>query len=82
MTMTQNENQSNDSKQNSSTVKKVSYSSLVLSTLAAAVGVQNDKNLEKDFAHSSPFPYIIAGIVFTFVFLACLIIIAKVALAD
>ncbi|WP_086931814.1 DUF2970 domain-containing protein [Agarilytica rhodophyticola] len=80
--MSKQENHDEGGKQGSGASNKVSYGSLIMSTLAAAVGVQNDKNLEKDFATSSPFPYIVAGIVFTVIFLACLIFIAKIALAE
>jgi len=60
---------------------KVGFLAIVLTTLAAAIGVQNRKNLEKDFAQSSPLPYIVAGIIFTILFLFTLIFIAKLALA-
>lgn len=48
---------------------------LILSILAAAIGVQKRKNLENDFQQSNPIPFIIGGIVFTLLFLGALILI-------
>ncbi|MDB2621542.1 DUF2970 domain-containing protein [Porticoccaceae bacterium] len=42
----------------------------MLSILAAAIGVQSDKNRERDFANGSPLTFIIGGFVFTFFFIA------------
>ena len=53
---------------------------LMLSTLAAAFGVQNRKNLEADFNQSSPLPFIAAGVIFTGLFVLGLILIVKVVL--
>lgn len=50
---------------------------LVLSVLAAAVGVQSNRNREQDFQQSSILPYIVAGIVFTILFLTSLIFIVS-----
>lgn len=58
--------------------EKIGFGALVLTVLAAAVGVQNKKNLEKDFTQSSPLPYIVAGVVFTALFLATLIVIVAI----
>jgi hypothetical protein len=43
------------------------------SVLAAAFGVQSDANRERDFAHGSAKVYIIAGLVFTALFIAALV---------
>jgi len=48
--------------------KKPSFWKIVLSTMAAAFGVQTKKNLEEDFNHGSVYTYIAAGIIFTTVF--------------
>ena len=46
---------------------------VILSVLAAAFGVQNRSNLEKDFnARGSMYIYIVAGIVFTTLFVGTL----------
>ena len=60
---------------------KVGLVSLILSVLAAALGVQKRKNLEKDFSQSNPFPYIIAGVIFTLVFIIVLMSIVKIVIA-
>ncbi len=62
--------------------KKPSLFHLIISVLAAAVGVQNKKNLEEDFASSSPMPYIIAGVLFTAAFVFTLIFIVKWVLSS
>ncbi len=46
---------------------------IFLSVLAAAVGVQSDKNRQRDFTHFSPWPYIFAGLTFMALFVGCLI---------
>lgn len=56
---------------------KPSFWSILGSTIAAAFGVQNKKNLERDFSQSSPLPFIVAGILFTVVFVFSLIFIVK-----
>jgi hypothetical protein len=43
---------------------------IVLSTLAAAFGVQSNKNHQRDFKHGHIGPYIAAGIIFTLLFIA------------
>ena len=44
--------------------------SVVKSILAAAIGVQTDKNRTRDFEQGSPLAFIIGGIVFTLLFIA------------
>lgn len=61
---------------------KVSFLHLVLTSMAAGIGVQSRKNLEKDFNQQSPFPYIIAGILFTAIFLGTIILVVKLVLSD
>jgi len=51
------------------------------SVLAGAIGVQSDKRREEDFSSHSPWPYIIAGIVFTAGFVVTLVIVVKLVLA-
>jgi len=48
---------------------KPGLGSLVKSILAAAIGVQTDKNREKDFAQGNPLAFIIGGFVFTALFI-------------
>ena len=43
---------------------------LLQSVLAAALGVQSSKNRERDFTDGRASHFIVAGIVFTFIFIA------------
>lgn len=52
-----------------------------LSAVAAAFGVQSDKNRQKDFSHSSPWPYIFAGLAFTLAFILILVMVVKLVLS-
>lgn len=49
--------------------KKSGVGALVKSILAAAIGVQTDKNREQDFSQGSPLAFIIGGFVFTALFI-------------
>ncbi|AOY87610.1 hypothetical protein BKP64_05170 [Marinobacter salinus] len=51
------------------------------SILAGAFGVQSDKRREEDFSSHSPWPYIIAGVLFTAGFVIGLILIVQMVLA-
>ena len=46
---------------------------VILSVFAAAVGVQSKENRERDFANGNPVAFIIAGLIFTVVFVLTLI---------
>lgn len=48
--------------------QKPHFWQVLLSTIAAAVGVQTRKNQERDFKHGSLYTYIAAGIIFTVFF--------------
>lgn len=48
-----------------------------LSTLAAFIGVQSDKNRQKDFQQSSIVPFMLTGIVLAALFMLGLIFIAR-----
>lgn len=52
------------------------------SILAGALGVQSNKRREEDFGSHSPWPYIIAGILFTVGFVVTLIVVVKVVLSS
>ncbi|MCK2147665.1 MULTISPECIES: DUF2970 domain-containing protein [Marinobacter] len=54
---------------------------IMQSILAGAFGVQSDKRRQEDFASQSPWPYIIAGVLFTVSFVVGLILIVQVVLA-
>lgn len=46
---------------------------VIKSVFAAAVGVQSEENRIRDFQSGSPLPYIIAGVIFTIVFVLALV---------
>ena len=48
---------------------KPSLGAVIKSILAAAIGVQTDKNREKDFAQGNPLAFIVGGFVFTALFI-------------
>lgn len=54
---------------NKKQVDKISFFSVVQSTVAAAFGVQSKKNRERDFTHGKPIVFIISGLVFALVFI-------------
>jgi len=58
--------------------EKLSLTHIIVSVLAAAIGVQSKKNQEKDFsAKGSIVTYIVAGIIFTIVFVVTVIALVK-----
>ena len=63
-------------------VKKPTFSQVVSSTLAAAIGVQSNKNRERDFTGGNIYTYIAAGVIFTVVFVVIMIVIVKTVLAN
>lgn len=50
---------------------------ILQSILAGALGVQSSKRREEDFASHSPWPYIIAGVLFTVGFVVTLLLIVN-----
>lgn len=48
--------------------RKPSVRQVVISVLAAALGVNTRRNQEKDFQSSTPWPFIIGGIIFGVIF--------------
>lgn len=53
----------------------------MFTVVAAAFGVQSDKNRQKDFSHSSPWPYIFGGLAFTVVFILILVFVVKAVIS-
>jgi hypothetical protein len=60
--------------------KSPSWYHVVSSVLAAGFGVQSKKNRERDFQHGKPIVFIITGLVFTFVFIAAVILVVSTVL--
>ncbi|MCO1335415.1 DUF2970 domain-containing protein [Microbulbifer sp. OS29] len=61
---------------------KPSFGQVIISTLAAAIGVQSNKNRERDFQSGSIMTYMIAGVIFTAIFVLTLVLIVKVVLGN
>ena len=59
----------------------LTFLSVVMSTLAAAIGVQSKANKERDFKHGSAGPFIVAGLVFTALFVGTLVLIVRFVLS-
>jgi hypothetical protein len=53
---------------------------IVSSTVAAAFGVQSSRNRERDFAMGKPSHFIVAGIVFTALFVLGMILLVNLVL--
>ena len=50
---------------------------VVQSTLAAAIGVQSKKNRERDFEEGNAGTFIVAGILFTVLFIATIVVVVS-----
>lgn len=61
--------------------EKPGFFQVVLSTVAAAFGVQSDKNRQRDFKGGSFTTFIIAGISFTLVFVVAVVLVVKLVLS-
>ena len=61
--------------------QKPSFKAVVLTTLAAAFGVQSSKNRERDFKHGNIWVFIAAGIIFTALFVLSVIGIVRLVLS-
>ena len=59
----------------------VSGLQVVQSTLAAALGVQSSKNRKRDFSQGKPSQFIIAGILFTALFVGLMVLLVNVVLS-
>lgn len=52
---------------------KPGLAEVVLSVFTAALGVQNSKNRERDFTRGSPVVFIVAGLIFTIIFVVAIV---------
>ncbi len=55
----------------------LSFWELVGSTLAAAIGVQKKANKERDFSRGRPLQFIVAGILFTTLFVLAVVAVVQ-----
>jgi hypothetical protein len=61
-------------------MSKPTITQVVKSVLAAFIGVQSETNRKKDFEHGSLSTYVIAGFIFTALFVAAIIFIVSIVL--
>ncbi|MAT51245.1 MAG: hypothetical protein CMK32_08700 [Porticoccaceae bacterium] len=61
---------------------KPGFKQVLMSTLAAALGVQSSKNRERDFKHGSIKVFIAAGVIFTAIFIGIVIAVVKLVLRN
>ena len=54
-------------------MSKPTITQVIKSVLAAFIGVQSEANRKKDFEHGSLSTYVIAGIIFTVLFIVAII---------
>ncbi|MCV6622637.1 MAG: DUF2970 domain-containing protein [Cellvibrionaceae bacterium] len=73
--------QDNQDPQEIDTTQKPGFLALIVSTFAAAFGVQTDKNRERDFQHGNIYSFIAAGILFTVFFVLGTVFLVKFILA-
>ena len=72
---------SNDQHRREEPEEHIGFWQIAASTIAAAFGVQNRANKERDFAAGKPHHFIVAGIVFTVLFVVTMIVIVNLVLA-
>lgn len=60
--------------------QKLTLWQIICSVFAAAFGVQSDKNRERDFKQAKPGTYIIAGLIFTILFVLAVVAVVKLVL--
>lgn len=57
------------------------FGSIVLSTLAAAFGVQSSKNRERDFVKGNFKAYVVSGLIFVVLFISSITMLVKYLIA-
>jgi len=69
----------NDDKQQQ---PKLSLLSVIGSAFSAAIGIQNSKNRERDFKSGKMLPFIVAGVVFTLLFIGTVFTVVQIVLKN
>lgn len=62
--------------------RRPGFFQIVLSTIAAAFGVQSSKNRERDFKGGNIYTYIAAGVIFTALFVFAVILAVRLVLSQ
>ncbi len=61
-------------------MSKPTITQVIKSVLAAAIGVQSNDNRQKDFTHGSLSTYVVAGLIFTVLFVSGLVFLVSTVL--
>jgi len=61
-------------------IGKLSLKNIIFSILSSFIGIQSNKNRERDFKSNSAIHFIIVGIIITIIFIIALYIIVKLVL--
>lgn len=64
-----------------SSEQKPGFWSVVISTIAAAFGVQSRQNQERDFQHGNIWVFIVSGLVFTVLFVLAVYLLVQTVLS-
>ena len=62
--------------------KAPNFFQVLLSVAAGAFGVQTSSNHDRDFKNGSPLPFILAGVLFTVLFVLTIVTVVSFALPD
>ena len=62
--------------------RPVSFWQVIGSTVAAAFGVQKSANRKRDFSRGNPLHFIVAGILFTAVFVIAVVLVVRLVLSN
>jgi len=79
--MTQPDSSSNSKPEQTHKKAKLSFLHVIASTIGAAFGVRNSEAHEEDFAKAKPSTYIIAGLLFTVIFVVVVALVVKAVLS-
>lgn len=71
-----------DNSENKKAPQKLTLWQIISSVFAAAFGVQSNKNKERDFNQAKPTTYIIAGAIFTILFILVIVSVVSFVLSQ
>ena len=80
-TLNENQNMKESEREAPSKSKPMSAANLVGSVLSAAIGVQSSRNRARDFSQGSYRQFIIAGVIFTILFVTTLVVVVRMVLS-
>ena len=59
---------------------KIPFLQVILSVISASFGVQNYKNRERDFTQGKFWPFVVAALLFTLLFVLTIVTVVKIVL--